>query len=87
VTYTEFSEPPVGTRIANTNMELNFVPGGKAMLGEPTHVPSETLIDMLFAILGDDVALTASDAANIEQIQRELQRRGNEQHWDFRTIN
>ena len=49
------------------------------MLGEPMNVPTETLVDLLSAILADDVGLTASDAANIEQIQHELQRRGNEQ--------
>ena len=57
------------------------------MLVEPTHVPTETLIDLLSAILADDVALTANDAANVEQIQYELLRRGNEQHFDCRTVN
>jgi hypothetical protein len=57
------------------------------MLGEPMNVPTDTLIDMLFAILADEVALTASDAANIEQIQHELHKRGNERHWGFRTVN
>jgi hypothetical protein len=57
------------------------------MLGEPMNVPTDTLIDMLFAILADEVALTASDAANIEQIQHELQKRGDERHWGFRTVN
>ena len=49
------------------------------------NVPTDTLIDLLFAILSDEVALTARDATNIEQIQHELQNRGNEQHWGFRT--
>jgi hypothetical protein len=57
------------------------------MLGELMNVPTDTLIDLLFAILADDVSLTASDAANIEQIQHELQRRGDEQHWGSRTVN
>ena len=57
------------------------------MLVEPTHVPTETLIDLLSAILADDVTLTANDAANVEQIQHELLRRGNEQHFDCRTVN
>ena len=57
------------------------------MLVEPTHVPTETLIDLLSAILADDVVLTANDAANVEQIQYELLRRGNEQHFDCRTVN
>jgi hypothetical protein len=57
------------------------------MLGELMNVPTDTLIDLLFAILADDVSLTASDAANIEQIQHELQRRGDEPHWGSRTVN
>jgi hypothetical protein len=57
------------------------------MLGELMNVPTDTLIDLLFAIIVDDVALTASDAANIEQIQHELHRRGDERHWGFRTVN
>ena len=57
------------------------------MLVEPTHVPTKTLMDLLSAILADDVALTANDAANIEQIQDELLRRGNEQHFECRTVN
>jgi hypothetical protein len=57
------------------------------MLVEPTHVPTETLMDLLSAILADDVALSATDAANVEQIQHELMRRGNEQHFDCRTVN
>jgi hypothetical protein len=57
------------------------------MLGELMNVPTDTLIDLLFAIIADDVAINASDAANIEQIQHELQKRGDERHWGFRTVN
>ena len=57
------------------------------MLAEPIDVPTGTLIDMLFAILADEVALTTRDAANLAQIQRELHRSGNEQNWDFRMVN
>jgi len=46
------------------------------MLGELTNIPTDTLIDMLHVILAGDVAITASGAAEIEQIQRELQCRG-----------
>jgi len=53
------------------------------MLGELMNIPTDTLIDMLLIILAAESALTASDAAEIEQIQRELQRRGNEQNWSF----
>ena len=51
------------------------------MLKEPITAPTNTLIDMLAGILEDNVALTANDAANFEQIQRELVRRRGEQHW------
>ena len=46
------------------------------MLGELMNIPTDTLIDMLYIILAGEVAITASDAAEIEKIQRELQRRG-----------
>ena len=51
------------------------------MLETPMNVPTETLIDMLVAIVVEDVALTANDVANVEQIQRELRGRRDEQHW------
>ena len=57
------------------------------MLGELTNIPTDTLIDMLYMILAGEVAITASDAAEIEQIQRELQRRDGAQNWSFATIN
>ena len=57
------------------------------MLGELVNLPTHTLIDMLYTILAGEVAITASDAAEIEQIQRELQRRGGEQCWSLQTLN
>ena len=57
------------------------------MLGELTNIPTDTLIDMLYVIFAAEVAITASDAAEIEQIQHELQRRGGAQSWSFATIN
>ena len=45
------------------------------MLGELGNIPTETLIDMICVILAGEIALTFSDAAELEQIQRELQRR------------
>ena len=57
------------------------------MLGELTNIPTDTLIDMLYIILAGELAISASDAAEIEQIQRELQRRGDEQCWSFQTVN
>ncbi len=57
------------------------------MLGELMNIPTDTLIDMLYMILAGDFAITANDATEIEQIQRELQRRGGEQRWIFQAVN
>ena len=57
------------------------------MLGELMNVPTDTLIDMLYIILAGEIAITANDATEIEQIQRELQRRGGEECWGFQTVN
>ena len=50
------------------------------------NIPTDTLIDMLFVIANGEVGLTAKDVAEIEQIQCELQRRGEEQYWSLRTF-
>jgi hypothetical protein len=76
-----------GSQIANTNCDLQVRAKELAMLGELTNIPTDTLIDMLYMILACEVAITASDAAEIEQIQRELQRRDGAQNWSFATIN
>jgi len=57
------------------------------MLGELTNIPTDTLIDMLYIILAGEVAISAGDAAEIEQIQRELQRRGGAPNWSFGIVN
>jgi hypothetical protein len=57
------------------------------MIGEPMNIPTDTLIDLLFAFLSDGVALTATDAAKILQIEHELQRRENEQQLGSRSVN
>lgn len=57
------------------------------MLGELVNIPTDTLIDMLFVILDGGVLLTAGDVAEIEQIQRELQNRGEDQHWSVGAVN
>jgi len=57
------------------------------MLGELINIPTDTLIDMLYIILAGEVAVSASTATEIEQIQRELQRRGGEQCRTFQTVN
>ena len=63
-----------------------MVQGILGMLGELMNIPTNTLIDMLYIILAGEVAISASDAAEIEQIQRELQRRGGE-CWSLQTVN
>ena len=57
------------------------------MLGELMNIPTDTLVDMLYIILAGEVAIGASAAAEIDQIQRELQRRGDEQCRTFQTVN
>jgi len=57
------------------------------MLGELLNVPNDTLFDMLYIVLAREVAISASDAAQIEQIQRELQRRAGEQCCSLQTVN
>ena len=56
------------------------------MLGELMNIPTDTLIDMLYIILAGEVAINASAATEIEQIQRELQRRGG-QCWSSQSVN
>ena len=51
------------------------------------NIPTDTLIDMLYIILDGDFAVTSNVVVEIEQIQRELQRRGEEQCWSFQTVN
>ena len=76
-----------GSRIANTNCDLRGRAKESALLGELINIPTDTLIDMLYMILAGEVAITASDASEIEQIQRELQRRDGAPNWSFATIN
>jgi len=46
------------------------------MLGELTNLPTDTLLDIVFVILAGAQPLTLSEVAELEQIQLELQRRG-----------
>jgi hypothetical protein len=71
-----------GRLIAIAMRDLQFRSRVLAMLGELTNIPTDTLIDMLYLILAGEVAVTASDVAEIDQIQRELQRRGGAQSWN-----
>jgi len=57
------------------------------MLGELMNIPTDTLIDMLYIIVAGEFAITANDAVEIEQIQRELQRRDGDQRWSLQTVN
>lgn len=56
------------------------------MLGELMNIPTDTLIDMLYIILAGEVAISAREAAEVEQIQRELQRRNGEHCWSCQTV-
>jgi len=49
---------------------------GYILLGQLTDIPTDALIDLLIVILAGEFTLTANDVAEIKDIQRELQRRG-----------
>ena len=76
-----------GSLIATTDHDLQIRITELAMQGELTKIPTDTLIDMLYIILAGDIAITASDAAAVERIQRELQRRGGAEGWRCTTVN
>ena len=57
------------------------------MLRELTAIPTDALIDLLLGILESEAVLTANDVAEIQGIQRELQRRGDEQHRRSQLLN
>ena len=57
------------------------------MHGELMNIPTDSLIDMVFVILAGELGVTPNDGTEIEQIQRELQRRGEDQYWSFCTVN
>jgi hypothetical protein len=57
------------------------------MLGRLTNIPTGTLIDMLYVILASGVVLTANDVAELEQIQRELQQRADDNRWIVGSTN
>jgi hypothetical protein len=74
----------VGLRLQDAIFQIR--PTDLAMLGELTNIPTDTLIDMLYIILAAEVSITASDATEIEQIHRELRRRGGPENWSFQTV-
>ena len=51
------------------------------------NIPTDSLVDMLFVILTGAPAVTPNDGTEIEQIQHELERRGEDQYWSFSTVN
>jgi hypothetical protein len=61
--------------------------GDQDMLGELINIPTDTLFDMLYVILGGGAVLTARDVTELEQIQRELQRRTDGSRAPYRYIN
>lgn len=75
-----------GSQIASANTIFKFAKD-LAMLGELTNIPTDTLIDMLYIIVAGEVSITAGDAAEIEQIQRELQRRDAPPNWSIGSVN
>ena len=56
------------------------------MQAELMDIPTDTLIDMLFIVVTGEVALTANDVGEMEQIERELQKRGEDHYWSLRTF-
>ena len=57
------------------------------MLGQLTNIPTGTLVDMLYVILAGGAVLTATDVTELEQIQRELQRRADDDQWMLGSTN
>ena len=55
------------------------------MLAQLVNIPTERLIDVLFVMLSAELAITSKDITYIEQIERELQRRG--ATLEFGTVN
>jgi hypothetical protein len=56
------------------------------MMGKLTNISTDTLLDMLYIILAGEDAITSNDAAEIEIIQRELQRRDGAPNWSFGSV-
>lgn len=54
---------------------------------ELVNIPTDTLIDILFVILTGEEALTVNDVGDLDQIQRELQRRDQYANWSYWTVN
>ena len=57
------------------------------MLAELANISTHTLIELLFVTMMGTVALTATDIAEIEQIQCELKRRREDPRWMLESVN
>jgi hypothetical protein len=75
-----------GSQIATTNGDLRIRRGRLAMMGKLTNISTDTLLDMLYIMLAGEDAITSNDAAEIEIIQRELQRRDGAPNWSFGSV-
>ncbi len=56
------------------------------MDGQLANIPSDSLIEMLIVIISGDFANASNEGTQIHQIQRELQRRGEDQYRSFCTV-
>lgn len=56
------------------------------MLAQLRNISTGGLIEMLYGIVTGDFALTARDLARVQQIERELQSRGEEHYWSLRPF-
>jgi hypothetical protein len=50
-------------------------------------IPTVSLIEMVLVIGHGEFPVPANDGTEIDQIKRELQRRGEDSHWSFCTVN
>lgn len=57
------------------------------MDGVLANIPTNSLIEMMLVILTVKPSAPANDGKEIEQIQRELKRRGKDQCWTFGIVN
>lgn len=57
------------------------------MHAQMADIPTNSLIEMMFLILTGELAVTATDVTEIDQIQHELHRRGEDQCWSFCAAN
>jgi hypothetical protein len=53
------------------------------MQAQLTNIPTDTLLDMPYIVLAREAAITAE----IEELQREVQRRGGAPNWSFGSTN